>query len=72
MQVKEQIKILLIERKMKLRELAEKLTELTRRKYTENSLSQRLGRGSITYNEVLAISNILDYKIQFIDISNKF
>ncbi len=72
MQVKEQIKILLIERKMKLRELAEKLTELTRRKYTENSLSQRLGRGSITYNEVLAISSILDYKIQFIDISNNF
>lgn len=70
--VKEQIKILLVQRKMKLRELAEKLTEKTGRKYTENSISQRLGRGSITYNEVLAISSILDYKIQFIDISNNF
>ncbi len=67
LKVKEQVKILLIQRKMKLKELASELSERTGKKYTENSLSQRFGRGSITYNEVALISDILNFKINFLD-----
>ncbi len=67
LKVKEQVKILLIQRKMKLKELASELSKRTGKKYTENSLSQRFGRGSITYNEVALISDILNFKINFLD-----
>ena len=70
LEVREQIKVLLVQRKMKLKELAQKLTKKTGKKYTENSLSQRLGRGSITYNEMLFIAEILDFKIEFVDKNN--
>lgn len=70
LKVREQIKVLLVQRKMKLKGLAQKLTEKTGKKYTENSLSQRLGRGSITYNEMLFIAEILDFKIEIVDKNN--
>lgn len=64
---KEQIKSLLAQRNLKLKDLAEKMNEKCERKYTANSLSQRLGRRSITYSEILVIAEILDYEIQFVD-----
>ena len=69
--VKNQIKSLLALRGIKLKELSEKLNERNSRKYTPNSLSQRLGRGSITYNEVLQIAEILGYDIEFKDNGNE-
>lgn len=62
LEVREQIKTLLAQKGLKLRDLAEKL------KCTPNSLTQRMGRGSITYNEMLVIADVLGYKIQFIDV----
>ena len=62
LEVREQIKTLLAQKGLKLRDLAEKLS------CTPNSLTQRMGRGSITYNEMLVIADVLGYKIQFIDV----
>ncbi len=61
LEVKEQIKTLLAQRGMKLKDLASSLG------CAPNSLSQRIGRASITYNEMLQIAEILGYKIEFID-----
>lgn len=44
LEAREQIKTLLAQKGLKLKDLAEKLG------CTPNSLTQRLGRGSITYN----------------------
>lgn len=62
LEAKEQIKTLLAQKGLKLKDLAEKLG------CTPNSLTQRLGRGSITYNEMLIIADILGYKIHFEDV----
>ena len=42
------------------------LSEKTGKKYTQTSLAQKLGRGSLTYNEVMIIAEILGYDIQYI------
>ena len=65
---KNQIKTLLAQRGLKLKELAFELNKLSKRKYSANSLTQRLSRGSITYDEVLLICKILNYKIEFSDL----
>lgn len=64
LEAREQIKTLLAQKGLKLKDLAEKLNR------TPNSLTQQLGRGSITYNEVLQIADILGYKIWFEDIND--
>ena len=62
-QVRQQIKILLLQEDLKLKELAEKLSEEFNKKYTPNSLSHKISRGSITFNEMADIAEILGYKI---------
>lgn len=63
--LRKQIKKLLLEEDMKLYELAESLTEKTGRVYSATALSHRMGRGSITYQEMLVIAEILGYEIVF-------
>ncbi len=65
-----QIKTLLAQRAVKLKDLAQLLTERTGKPYTPNGLTHKLSRGSITYNEVLQIADILGYKIRFEDIND--
>ena len=64
--IKEQIKILLVQEKLMLKELAEKINQNTDKKCTPDSLSQKLRRGSLTYNETLLIADLLGYDIKFI------
>ncbi len=64
--VKEQIKTLLAQRGMKQKDLAVILTEKTGRNYTPDTLSHRLNRGTVTYNEVLLIADILNFDINFV------
>lgn len=71
LQVKEQIKTLLSQKGKKQKDLVAKLTELTGEKYTTNSFSHRMKRGSITYNEVLIIAEILGYEIKFVNTNNE-
>ena len=68
MSSKDIIKILLYKRGMTIKKLAEQLTETTGRKYTRQSISNRLARSTIRYDEMEAIAKILNYKIEFTDI----
>jgi hypothetical protein len=64
--IREQIKVLLAQECLKLKELAEMITEKTGKKCSPNALSKKLNRGTMTYNEAVIIACILGYKIQYI------
>lgn len=66
LKVREQIKTLLSQENTTQKDLARILTEKTNKKYTQTSLAQKLSRGSLTYNEVMTIAEILGYDVQFI------
>ena len=70
LQVREQIKTLLAQENIKLKELAAMIAEKTGKKCAPDSLSQKLRRGSLTYNETLMIAELLDYEIAFIKKTN--
>ena len=59
----EQIRLLLKREKFKQKELVLALTEITGKKYTPGSLSQKLIRNSITYDEFVIIADILGYDV---------
>ena len=60
---KELIKVLLTKENFKQKELASELSKRVGKYYSPSGLSQKIGRGTISYNEVLIILNILGYKI---------
>jgi len=64
--VREQVKALIAQENIKLKELGELLTKKTGNKYEASNFSHRLGRGTVTYNEVMTIAEILGYDVQFI------
>ena len=64
--VKKQIKMLLLQEDMMLKELAAELTQKTEKNYTPDSLSHKISRNSITYSEMVCIADILGYEINFI------
>jgi hypothetical protein len=64
--LKEQIKVLLAQEGLKLKELAELISENTGKKCSPNALSLKLNRGTMTYNEAITIAGILGYKVQYI------
>ena len=66
LKVREQVKTLLSQEAITQKELASLLTNKFGKKYTQTSLAQKLSRGSLTYNEVMKIAEILGYDIQFI------
>ena len=65
MLVREQIKALLAQENIKMKELAEKMQEKTGKNYSLQTLSHRLRRGTVSYNEVLLILEILGYDLKF-------
>ena len=65
MSVREDIKILLIQERMTLTELAEERVTKTGKKYTLQGLSQKLQRSSMKYDEVKEIAKILGYNLKF-------
>ncbi len=65
MPVREEVKSLLGKELYTLTELANLMTEKTGQKYTLQSLSQKLRRGTLSFNEVEIIAKILGYKINF-------
>ena len=68
MSSREIVKFLLFKRYMTITELAEKLTEKTGKKYTRQSLSKKISRSSLNYDEVEQILKILQFKIEIIDL----
>ncbi|MBR1942808.1 hypothetical protein IJ843_03630 [bacterium] len=69
MSARETVKILLFKRGMTMKTLAEKLSELTGKKYSRQNLSGRLANGYLRYNEMEQIAKILEYKIDFQDLT---
>ena len=48
-----------------MKELAVKLEQKLNKPYTLDNLSKKLRNGTIPYNQVALIADILDYKIKF-------
>ena len=65
-EAREQIKILLAQEGLKQKDLAAMITEKTGKLCLPNSLSQKMGRGTLSYNDMLVIAELLGYKIQFV------
>ena len=65
--VKEQVKILLIERDLKMKELVKALANKFGTSASESNFSGKLTRGSLTYNEMLEVCEVLGYEIEFKD-----
>lgn len=65
MNVREDIKTLLLKENMTLTTLAKKLSEYKGRQITADSISQRLRKGTMQYNDAMEIIKLLGYKIKF-------
>lgn len=66
---RETVKILLFKRNMTITNLAVKMTELTGQKYTRQSLSSKISRSSLKFDEIEIIAKILNYKVIFEDVN---
>ena len=62
---REQVKVLLAQEVITLKDLANALGRELGKKYTADNLSQKLRKGTIPYNEMIIIAKILGYKIKF-------
>lgn len=69
--LKKQIKILLAQENYLLKELAKMLEEKRGVKCSADSLSHRIARSSITYEEMIDIADVLGYDIQFVKRTDK-
>lgn len=67
--IKAKIKMLVISRGMTLKNLAAKLSDMTGENYSYNSLLGKLNRESLSLKEAEYIAQILDYKLDFVDIN---
>ena len=63
MKVKEEVKIMLASKCMTLSELANKLTDLSGKNYSQSLLSHKLASESLKYSEMKMICKILGYRI---------
>ena len=70
MKVREQVKSLLASKNVSMKELCKLLSEKYGKEYSLPNFSGKLKRGTVTYNEVLIIAEILGYKINFVDTDN--
>ncbi len=64
-EAREQVKLLASMRAMTIKKLAEKITEKTGKICSPSALSNKLRRGTITYNEVMKIVEILGFKVSY-------
>ncbi len=65
MGVREDIKTLLLQENMTITALAKKLSEHKGTKISADSISQRLRKGTMQYNDAKEIIQLLGYKINF-------
>lgn len=64
MSVKEEVKTLLAREAFTMTKLADEMTKISGRKYTMKSISDKLARKTLKYEEFILILNILKYKIE--------
>ena len=65
-----EIKNLVMDRDMTLKQLAEMIGKVQNKNYSLASLSQKLRNETISYKEIKLIAELLDYKLKFIDLRN--
>lgn len=65
-----EVKNLVADRDMTLKQLAELIGKTNGKKYSLASLSQKLRNETISYKEIKLIAHLLGYKITFIDLKN--
>ncbi len=63
MDLKEEVKLMLASKSMTLTKLAEKMSELSGKKYSQSLLSHKLAKDSLRYTEMKLICKILGYRI---------
>lgn len=61
---KEIIKLILSKEGLTQKELTQILTSKTGHKYTPDGFSRKINRGTITYNEIIKIIDLLGYEIK--------
>ena len=71
MSIRAEIKYLLFEENSTIKKLAEQMSEVSGRKYTMKSLSQKLARNALKAEEYKLIAGILGYEIKLIKKQNK-
>ncbi len=64
MSVKEDVKTLLAREAFTMTKLAAEMTKISGRKYTMKSISDKLARKTLKYEEFMLIISILKYKIE--------
>ena len=64
--VKKQLKQLLLEEDLKIKDIIPLLSDKIGKQYVYDSFIHRLGRASITYEEMIDIADVLGYDIQFV------
>lgn len=64
MSVKEEVKTLFAREAFTMTKLAVEMTKISGRKYTMKSISDKLARKTLKYEEFILILNILKYKIE--------
>ena len=67
MDCREEIKYLLLQRRMTLTKLAEEMTKVSGKKMSQSLLSQKLGSGNLRFYELQLICKILGFKLKFED-----
>ncbi len=65
MSVKEDVKMLLAKEACTMTKLAEEMTRLSGKKYTMKSISDKLARRTLQYEEFLLILKVLKYEIEY-------
>lgn len=70
MDIKEEIKILLLKEKSTITEVAKELSIITNKKYTQASLSQKLTRDTLRASEYKLILGILGYEVKTLKLPN--
>lgn len=70
MNIKNEIKVAIARKGTTLKKVCEKLSEQTGKYYSYNNISNKMARGTIKFNEVQEIFNILGYELNYTAIEN--
>jgi hypothetical protein len=62
---KEVLTLILMKEKLSITQLAKKLSEITEKKVYQQTLSSKLIKGTLKFNEMVTICELLGYEIAF-------
>ncbi len=65
MSVKEDVKMLLAKEAYTMTKLAAEMTKLSGKKYTMKSISDKLARKTLQYEEFMLILKVLNYEVEY-------